>query len=190
MKIDKNLNLVFPIERDAGKVYVHTVPLSLEMFERHALVIAKTFTLIYQQGLQAVAGPRVASILLKQQAKVLGVWEGDEGVEKSLLGEIRRSSNVIMHDHKTGWTAYPLETAAGLGYIDERDLSEAEGTAAFFICASAMHRRNVLPLILAAMNGWWESQTTSLTCTEWTASLQTSTVEESFGKMAGSSVPS
>ena len=43
MKIDRRLNLVQPIETGSGTVYLHSVPLSREVWETYFLVLSKTY---------------------------------------------------------------------------------------------------------------------------------------------------
>jgi hypothetical protein len=190
MKIDRHLNLVIPIERDGGPLYVHSVPLALPVFQRYALVISRTFSLIYQQGLNFVAGPRVAAMLLQQVAESLGQWDGPEGVENGLLGEIRRTSQLIAPT-ESGWRGIPLQAAMARGMLDEEELSEVEGLITFFTVASAMHRGIEKKLALDGMAAIWEVLLSPLTSTAYSASLPTLTPAASSGVTAApSSIPS
>ena len=85
MKINKAMNIVVPVDIDGVECFVHSTPISFEVFEKYFLVISKTFSEIYSQGLSHVAAPRVASLLLKKCAKDLGELES---VEKGLINEI------------------------------------------------------------------------------------------------------
>src|SRR4051812_3498357 len=110
MKVDRKLNLVVPIERPEGVIYVHAAPISREVYERHYLVMAKTHTAIFDQGLHFTTGPRVAALMLRDHAQRLGVWEGPDGVQVGLMAEIRRLANVIAPNGK-GYGALPLDVA-------------------------------------------------------------------------------
>ena len=181
MRIDRKLNLVIPVEReDEGPAYVHAVPLRPEVFQRYALVIAKTFSAIYQQGLNFIAGPRVAAILLRQIAEELGVWEGPEGVENGLMAEIRRTSNIIAPTAE-GWQPVPLQDALRQELLSEEELSEVEGLITFFTVASSMHRGAEKRITLEGMCRIWEAQLLSSSCTEFAASLPTLTPVASTG---------
>src|SRR3954465_11092498 len=94
LRIDKRLNLVIPIETSIGTVFVHSCPIRREIFEKYFLIISKTFAAIYSEGLNVIAGPRVALMMLKQIAINANAWEGNDGVESGLLNEIRRITNV------------------------------------------------------------------------------------------------
>ena len=190
MRIDRKLNLVLPLETDGGTIYVHSMPLSREAFERYYRIISKTFAAIYQEGLASIAGPRVAGMMLRDIATRSGVWDGPEGVENGLMNEIRRLSNVVMLG-ETGWVTVPFYDAIRRDLLTADDISEAEGAIVFFICNSAMHRRAVLGPILDGMASLWGAQIVSSNCTEFAASLPISTETASSGATVPiSSVPS
>jgi hypothetical protein len=159
------------------------------MFEEYFMLISRTFAMIYRQGLEIVAGPRVAMLLLKKVAEDLGIVEGPKKEPAAtLIAEIRRLTSVAIPGER-GLEMYPLQDVVDRDLLDPDDLSEVEGAVTFFICASAMHRRKELPLILAGMTSLWGAQTTSLGFTAYLDSLPTST-EEIASPMKTSSVPS
>ncbi len=172
LRIDKKLNLIVPVERDSGRLYVHAAPLSRDVFERYTMVIAKTFSRIYSEGLGAIAGPRVAANILKMVATELDEWEGPEGVQNGLMNEIVRLSNAVV-PAQNGWQTIPLHDAVSKGLIDQDDLSEILNALVFFTLVSSMHRRNQVPEILKAIGPLWDTQTTSLNSTEFAGSLTT-----------------
>jgi len=176
MKIDKRLNLVVQVETGEGVIYVHSTPVSREVFEQYFLVISKTFAAIISEGLSFISGPRVAALMLKKIATEAGVWEGRDGVSNGLMAEIRRLSNVVIPS-ETGWRTVPLQDAIDKKLLDEADVAEVEGLITFFICASAMSRKNEIRSVLERM-ALWGSSITSLNSTEFAASLPTSTPEE------------
>lgn len=187
MRIDKALNLVIPVERDDGPIYVHSTPISREVFERYFLVISKTFTEIYAQGIGQLAGPRVAAMMLKQVS-------GDQWpqVEQGLMNEIRRLSSVLIQADgaEQKWETAPLQEALDKGWMDADEVSEVENALVFFTVASAMHRSNQRPVIAGALS-MWDAAISSQTCMELKASLQTSTATDSSGeKVKPSSIPS
>ena len=69
MKINRALNLVIPVELESGTVYIHSTPISREVFEEFYLVISKTFTRIFTEGLGAIGGARIANLMLRDVAK-------------------------------------------------------------------------------------------------------------------------
>lgn len=191
MRINKALNLVIPIDWEkGGQIFVHSTPISREVFEQYFLVISKTFAAIFSQGLGAVAGPRIAYLMLKKTAEDMGLWAGPSGVGVGLINEIIRLSNVSMPTAK-GWKSIPLQSAIDKGMIDDETLADIEGELSFFTCVSVMNKRSQVEPIMDTVNGLWGSQTTSLTSTEFMNSLTTLIETGNFGEMEiTSSVPS
>lgn len=192
MRIDKKLNLVVPIEREDGSIlYVHSTPLRHEVFEKYCLIIGQTFSAIYTGGLNISSGPRLAAMLLKQIAVAGELWDGDEGVERGLVAEIIRVSNVLVLTADRGWATVPMYDAIKQELLSEDELSEAQGAITFFIVASAMHTRQQLGSVLSSFTRLWSLLTTPLTVTEYASSLKTSTETATLvGKLDRSSTPS
>lgn len=190
MKIDNKLNLVIPVSSENGDIYVHATPITRDVFEKYFLIISKTFAAIYGEGLGTVAGPRVASLMLKKIAVDAGEWDGPQGVNNGLMNEIRRLTNVVMASDN-GWQTMQYQDAVNKQMIGQDDIDEIEGNIIFFICASAVHKRPLIAGVLAMMSNLWGTQTTSLNCTEFGRSLPTLTEAENTGETAAvSSIPS
>lgn len=183
MRLDDNLNLVIPLPRGATEIFVHVAPLSREVFEAHWLVISKTFAVINAEGLSIIAGPRVAGLAMKSVAKSMGVWEGPEGVERTLLAEMVRLSNVVQPGD-AGWITQPMATALSAGLFSEREKAEVIGAVVFFMVLSAMHQMANLKEILRSMGDLWGTRTTSSNATEFAGSLPTSTAGANTGGTA------
>lgn len=207
MKIDQRLNLVIPVgheeerpdPKDATKkvrefipdLYVHSTPISAETFEANFLLVSKTFSAIYGEGLGSVAGPRVAAMMLRRVAKATG----DEASAVALMAEIRRLSNVLAPT-PAGWDTVPLEQAVSQGTLSKEDASEVENAIVFFTVASAMHRRQDLKEAMDGAASLWGAQTTSSSFTAFRDSLPRSTAPETSppaptgeAAQAGSLVP-
>jgi hypothetical protein len=180
MKIDKKLNVVLPLERPDGMIYVHSTPIARAVFERFFLVISKTFAAIYSEGLGSLAGPRVAAMMVRKVAAESGIL--DE-VERGFFAELRRLSNVLMLTGD-GWEAVPLHNAITNGVFSDDELSEVENALTFFTVVSAMHKRTEVGQVLGVMSSLWGAQITSSNCTEYGTSLQTSTGAASSGVTA------
>jgi len=171
MRIDRRLNLIIPVEREGVDLYVHSMPISREVFERYFLPLTRTYANMYHEGLSVVAGPRVAAMLLRKIAKESGELAGPEGVEEGLIDEIKRLSNVVIHTGK-GWEIVPLQQAFSVyHYIDEEEMSEVENALVFFTLASAIFRRKDRPTVFNGMRLLWGTDTTSLSCVEYVRSL-------------------
>lgn len=177
MEIDKKLNLVIPVARDDGEIYVHSTPISNAVFKRYYKPIAKAFASIYKDGLDVTVGPRIAAFALEEAARDLGVWEGDGGVENGLMNEIRQRSNVVLPT-KEGWRAIPLDDALRDKRFSEDEASEVENLICFFIAASAVHTAEDRAVALHGMTTLWKGQLSSSNSSEFAASLPTSTATE------------
>lgn len=183
-RISKNLNLVIPVTRtDGAEIFVHSTPISADVFDTYFLPISKTFAAIYGQGLGMLAGPRVADKLLKKVSKELGEWEGPGGVEQGLMAEIRRSTTV-MAPGKGGWEMLTFDDAVKMQQIDKDDAAEIEGALVFFMVSSAMHRKQDLPQILGGAMKLWGARTDVSNSTDYLNSLRTLTVVGSSGGTA------
>jgi hypothetical protein len=194
VRLDQKLNFIIPIynavtvKDDVGQDqeveqvvgYIHSTPILNETFERYFLTISKTFAAIYGEGLGYMAAPRVTSILLKRAAQSISDWDGPDGVQQGLLGEINRLSNYVSAG-PGGWSAIPLETAIVRKMLSDDDVAEVTNAVAFFIVNSAMQRRTDLRVTLAGAARLWDARVSSSSCTEFVASLKTSTAAESTG---------
>lgn len=199
MKIDKKLNLVLPITRGTTTIpgkdgapdeevpvvagYVYSTPIPELAFAANVDVIARTFTRIYTGGI-GIAATRVAAMLMREIAKDDGTPEKAE----AFFVELRRLSS-FAHSTKNGWDQVPLEEAIAKKYLDETEASEVENALAFFIVASAMHKKDALRSALLGMASLWGALPTPSSFTEFTASLRTSTETANSGAKAASSVP-
>lgn len=179
MKINKKLNLVIPFE---GGV-IHAMPISRMVFEKYYRVIAQTFAEMYSPGAAALSGPKIAALLLKDVAVKFDAWEGDEGVERGLMNEIRRLSNVAIVGNE-GWQTFTYYDACKQSLLDEDQVAEIESLLVFFMCVSSMQKQRETEVILGMVNALWGSQTTLLAFTEYINSLRTSTGEGNSGEKA------
>ncbi len=97
-------------------------------------------------------------------------------LDQGLLPELRRLTNVLVLEEGRGWITHPYHDARS--WLDEDDRSEVENAIAFFITTSAVMRRDMVPATLDLANSLWGAQTTYSDCTEYAASLPTSTPAE------------
>ena len=179
MRLNEKLNFVIPVydANDKISAYVHSTPLSREAFEASFVLISKTFSAIHGEGLGSIAGPRVASLILREVAK----RNDDEAGALTLMNEIRRLTNVLTPG-PNGWTIIPFQEATKT--LDPDDLSEVENAIVFFTVYSAMHRRQTLRDLLTGAARMWGAQVSSLTPTAFAASLPTSIETANIGEIA------
>jgi hypothetical protein len=184
-KVNRKLHLVIPVERGDVTVYVHSTPVGREQFDTFYLPIAKTFAAINGEGLGVLAGPRVAAKLLKSVSERLGIWESDEPqaftVKTGLVAEIRRLTNILAPSDN-GWVLTPLDDAVKANLLDEEDAAEVENIITFFTVNWLMHSKSVRESVMTSAAELWGGQLTSSSCTEYRASLQTSTTAGSSGE--------
>lgn len=183
MEINRKLNLVVPIERDEGTIYVHSTPISRLVFESHFMELSKTYSAIYSEGLGFASGPRVTAMMLRKISEELNTWDGEKGVKNTLMQEIHRLSNVIYRG-KEGWETMTFYDAIRSELFDQDELSEVENNICFFIVVSAIMKKSLQRASFARMNGVWKTQSVLLDATAFADSLQTSTTEGSIGKKA------
>lgn len=189
MKLNRKLHVVIPVYDEDGatvSAYVHYTPISREVFEAHHVLLAKTFAYIHSEGLGAVAGPRIASLLMRKVAKA----DRDEAGAATLMNEIRRLANALVKS-PTGWEAMPFQDVVDRNLFDDGDLSEVENALVFFTVDLAMLQRSVRQEMVAGAASLWGAQISQQSFTEFQASLRTSIVDASSGarQAHASSVP-
>lgn len=178
VKLNRKLNLVVSVETEKGTVHIHSVPIGRSVFEDNYLPISRAFTAVYTNGLGPVTGPRVAALLLKEEAQKLNIWER---TQQSLIAEIHRLSNVIAPG-PSGWESMPFDVARKRGVLGDDDAAEVENCLVYFTCASSIHLRAELTVALEGLSTLWGAQTTSLNVTEYMRSLPISIAEETIGE--------
>jgi hypothetical protein len=203
MRINNRLNLVIPVEQNGSVLFVHSMPISPETFDQHHLIIAKTFSAIYSEGLGAMSGPRIAGKILRDIAKKDGAWDGPLGVEAGVVKEIQRLSNVVIPDggpaaldkkespdvwRAPAWKTVTLHEALARDLIEEDDREVVENALVFFTVVSSMHTKGVLRGVMETVCGLWSAQTSLLSCTAFAASLPTSIATANSGETAPVSV--
>src|SRR5215469_14190320 len=151
VRLNRRLNLVLSVETDSGVVHIHSSPIGRDVFEANFLVISRAFTAVYTNGLGPVTGPRVAALLLKQEAQTLGVWER---TQQSLIAEIHRLTNVCVAGDR-GWEQIPYEVAIRRGVLDTDAASDAENSLVYFTCASSIHLKAELTVALEGLRTLW-----------------------------------
>ena len=178
LTLDRKLNIILKVDSAKGPVYVHSSPIGREVFEDNFLVISRAFTQVYTNGLGPVTGPRVAALLLRDEAKKMGVWER---TQQSLMAEIYRLSNVIA-PNGSGWESVPFNVAKQRGILDPDDAAEVENCIVYFTCASSIHLRAELTVATEGLSTLWNAQISSSNVTEYMRSLPILTQEETTGE--------
>ncbi|CAD6037232.1 hypothetical protein [Escherichia coli] len=184
MKISRNMKLIIPVETEAGNAWIHATPISKEVYREHFFILGKVFSAIFSDGLGVVAGPRIAYMLLERMAVNDNVWEGERGVRNTLVNEIIRLATLVYPVEGKGWDTLPLEVAVEREIIDPDDVL---GELVFFTCVSSINKPSQVTSMMETVGGVWSSQISSLTLTDWIASLPTSKPGGSSGGTASTS---
>jgi hypothetical protein len=184
--INKKLNLVIPIDTDKGRIWIHSTPISKEVFESNYLLLTKTLADLYSNGIGPSFAPRIALLSLKDTAKEM---DESNDISNNLIQEIYRITNVLMPDPSGRWQTIPFVEVISKKIIDEQQLSEVENAIIYFIVASAVHLRSELQMAYLGLKNNWQAQTTLLNVTEYGNSLATSTVAVNTGEKTPALVP-
>jgi hypothetical protein len=184
MKINRAMNLIVPVETELGTAYIHSTPISKEIYKEHFLILSKTFARIFSEGLGVVAGPRIAYMMLEEVSTEKGVWDEADGVRNTLVNEIIRLSNLVYPVEGKGWETKPLDVALDSGIVD---LDEVIGELVFFTCVSVINKPDQARGLMEAVAGLWNSATTSLGLMAWIDSLAISKPPASSGETASTS---
>jgi len=187
MKIDRKLNLVCKVDTEAlGEVHVHSTPIGRIVYEEFYRVIGRALNQIGKDDMLLTGGSSYAYLTLKDVATQMGIWEVEGNAAKSvkvgLLEEIVRLTTVIYLDNKQGWQQMPLATAKARKLLTEEDVAQVEGQLVFFTLVVSVMPRNLALMTLTAATGFWGSQLTASSATEWQSSLTTSTAAGSTGE--------
>ncbi|WP_369065309.1 hypothetical protein [Burkholderia gladioli] len=202
MQINEAMNLVVPIVSDDSgvRVWGYHTPISRQVFEANYRVLAATKASMMSKGAMYMmdSGPRIAGLTLldegMREAEARGRYAKDgktvvDEATPALMAEIRRLTMVLVPG-PAGWDLLPIESAVAAGKIDEEDQAEAESGIVFFTCicalASKADRKNQASGTASLLKG----SITSLSPTEFAASLPKSIPDETSARKAASSVPS
>ncbi|TQN80988.1 UNVERIFIED_ORG: hypothetical protein FHU00_0367 [Citrobacter freundii] len=184
MKISRNLNLIIPVQTEKGKAWIHATPISKEVFKEHFFILSKTFSAIFSEGLGVVAGPRIAFLMLERISRDSNAWEGDKGVRNTLVNEVVRLANLVYPVEGKGYETIPLDIALEREIVD---LDEVAGELVFFTCVSLINSPEQAKGTMDVVNGIWSTQCSSLSLTEWIASLPTLKPAASSGETVSTS---
>ncbi|HIH9052373.1 TPA: hypothetical protein ACYUXQ_005068, partial [Escherichia coli] len=145
-------------------------PISKEVFKEHFFILSKTFSAIFSEGLGVVAGPRIACLMLERISSDMNIWDGEKGVRNTLVNEIIRLANLVYPVEGKGYDTIPLDMALERGIVEFDDVA---GELVFFTCVSSINTPEQTEQMMLAVSGMWNSRTSSLSLTEWIASLPT-----------------
>lgn len=185
MKITKDTRLSFAIESDEfGTILVHSIPIGRDTFDLYFAELGAVFKACYGDDDEArhlaLIGPRIALPALKAAALAAGTWKTPTGVEAGFINElVRLTSIAYVAPEGGGWQTLPMANAQGRKILGEDDVEEVLNSLVFFTAACKAGPRKLvaamLPVIAESI-GW---EFTFSTLTEFIASSQKSTPDES-----------
>lgn len=167
-------------------LWAYHTPITKEVFEQNYLILTDTKDALFSKGSRYAGdnGPRIARLVLRDVAEA----QGKEDSAEAVFGEIRRLTMILLPDGKKGFKQTPVEIAIQRKAIDPEEWEEVESALVFFTCAymsaNITGRRKVAELLASALRG----SITSLSLTEFAASLRTSTQIETTEP--GAEIPS
>lgn len=175
--IDSSLRLVLPLRQDAAgnaTSWAYHTPLSIEAFEASYRILAAAKGAMFAKGASYAyyAGVHVAALHLRDAGKQDAAESGDASSDAAgaLLAELHRLTTVALRT-PDGWDQVPLDVAKQRGSLDDADVRDLENALVFFSCAfwltSRARRKTDVGIAASAMAG----SITSLSLTEWIASL-------------------
>lgn len=180
MRIDKNLNIVIPVDSTAGvHMFVHSTPVSADVYTTYFDTILGAANRLYAGGV----GPRGAHLMLAKVAKEKGEWDTPGGVQQGLVAEIRRLTNVCAPG-PGGWQMVPFDEAVKRGTLDAEDAGEVEAAATFFTLGYHAFPRGARKEMIELAMPMWGARTESLPCSEFLRSLPTLIGDGSTGAKA------
>jgi hypothetical protein len=200
MYINDSLHLVVPVRSDDKGPLIHAYhnPISRDVFEANYRILAATKAQLASKGIiyQMDSGPRIAAMVLRDEGIKDSADRADldeqgkprDGNANALLAEIKRLTTILAPG-PSGWETLPVDTAVAQGIIDSEEWGEALSALVFFTCHYALARKVERQRMADATSSILQASITSLTLSEFAASLPISTKAETTPR-AASSVPS
>lgn len=195
MQINENLNLVLPV----GNRYAYHTPISREVFEANYRLLAATKAALSSKGVHFLmgTGPQIAALTFRDEARREAVERGEvdgkgnplDNVSEAFSNELKRLTTLVLPSAQ-GWDKVPVDVAIQRGQLDSEEWAEVESALTFFTCLYALSTRAKRAETVTAAATMLEGSSTSLSCTEWAASLPTLTSDAPSAPKAVSSVPS
>lgn len=181
--IDKRLNLVLEVEReDKSTCYVHSVPISRNMWKTHYTFLSMSINSLYADGFPPSTCARITYNRMLEIAEEQKERFGD--LQKTLFAEIWRLTNVIVPG-ENGYETVPFYNAMrDEKLLDADNVEEVQNFICFFTAASWVHglSRKEREAFQQLMTSGFGVQITSLPVTEYKNSIPISKQEENIGE--------
>jgi hypothetical protein len=189
MHIDEKLNIVVPVRSDESGVRIHAyhTPISREVYEANFRTLAATKSALQAKGNAYILtmGPQTACLMLQDEGRKDSMQRLEldakgnplDGGVVALREEIKRLTG-IMAPQPDGWKVIPVDIALSRGVIDSEEWSEVESALVFFTAWSATVKRAERNKTIQASASLLEGSSTSLSASDFLASLPKLTQEK------------
>lgn len=165
-----DFSLCLPITAGDNVLWIHSIPVSKDVYKRFFLILAKAFSVMHAESVNSIVGPRIATYLLEDVAEKAGQLET---VRNGFIAEIRRITTVCALTDQ-GWQQFPIDIAEKRKMIDEEVSQEAISAAIFFTLNWHGMPKNYREPMIAATAGMHEWQVLRSSLMEFLNSLPTS----------------
>jgi hypothetical protein len=185
VKISKALNLVLPLYHDESDAspyaYVHSMPVSVSVFDVNFRLMIRTYEAMIAEGASALMS---AHRFLKAAAESMTPsGSRPEATYMPLLNEIERLSVAIVSTPH-GWDTVPLAQAISGNLLDDEDATAAVNSSVFFTVAWHVPPKNRKMQIIEYGTNQSGAVLSPLSFTDWITSLPTSIATVSSGATA------
>lgn len=162
----KRLNIAIP----TNKGFIHSAPLSHEVFEKYFDVIAAAYSEITGGDYTNAAGAKIAYLALKRAAQKRNMWDGAEGVANGFMNELTRVTNFI-ESGEQGYTALPLFHAMQQGKLDD-EKEDLINALVFFNLVSMMERKGGAEILVTSLAVFYGGLATEQDVTAYMAGMK------------------
>lgn len=185
--VDSQLRLVVPMrlaEDGTPGAYAYHTTISFQTFEANYRALAATKAALFAQGPRYAfeVGAQIAALTLrdagrKDSADRLDVdasGNPSDGGVGALIADLHRLTTVAV-PAASGWEQAPLDVAIQRGALDADDVREVEGALVFFTCVWFLTPRAQRKAAAGVAASVARGSITSLSVSDWIASLPRST---------------
>jgi hypothetical protein len=165
--IDKNLNIIIPVDTPSGEMKVHSMPISMAAYEANYKLLALTHSDLQLLGVKTA--PSVAGLTMADLANEYGLTKSYQ----ALMAEIHRLTNVCVPT-KNGFEQMPLQDVIDSNLIDEESVKYIEGRLIFFTLIRWLYPPKFRTEFVDMIKIVWGLDSTPLAITAYANSLMTS----------------
>jgi hypothetical protein len=180
MKINEQLYLVVPLERDDGTPYahVHILPIPVSAFDVHFQLLIRACERMTDVGGLSFRSAR--RFIRAAAAEMAGAGGNPDALCAPLLNEVERLATVVVLAGEN-WETLPLQQALAQGRLEPGDGDEVVNAACFFTVAWHVPPRRARANLIDVGTRLWGAHTSSSPPTAPVAGSQISIATASTG---------